>query len=160
MSTSAQTLHYFGEEGAASLFRCEFVAVVCLLIWFLENESDCWFQVILQHLFEMIVPNCQRLRWLCANLPCDWVTGRGMTVFRCKGFFKRTVQNKRVYTCVADGDCEINKIQRNRCQYCRFKKCLQMGMVLAGEGLSGQTDNDDHHSDTVHLQFRMHLSLL
>ncbi|KAK7095296.1 hypothetical protein V1264_006725 [Littorina saxatilis] len=49
----------------------------------------------------------------------------------CKGFFKRTVQNKRVYTCVADGDCEINKVQRNRCQYCRFKKCLQMGMVLA-----------------------------
>nr|KAG5693174.1 hypothetical protein BaRGS_035372 [Batillaria attramentaria] len=49
----------------------------------------------------------------------------------CKGFFKRTVQNKRVYTCVADGECEINKVQRNRCQYCRFKKCLKMGMVLA-----------------------------
>ncbi|CAG5117535.1 unnamed protein product [Candidula unifasciata] len=49
----------------------------------------------------------------------------------CKGFFKRTVQNKRVYTCVADGNCEINKAQRNRCQYCRFKKCLRMGMVLA-----------------------------
>jgi hypothetical protein len=50
----------------------------------------------------------------------------------CKGFFKRTVQNKRVYTCVADGSCEINKAQRNRCQYCRFQKCLQKGMVLAG----------------------------
>ncbi|KAL3871784.1 hypothetical protein ACJMK2_039761 [Sinanodonta woodiana] len=49
----------------------------------------------------------------------------------CKGFFKRTVQNKRVYTCVGSGDCEINKVQRNRCQFCRFKKCLQMGMVLA-----------------------------
>jgi len=49
----------------------------------------------------------------------------------CKGFFKRTVQNKRVYTCVADGNCEINKAQRNRCQYCRFQKCLQKGMVLA-----------------------------
>ncbi|KAK0048770.1 hormone receptor 4-like isoform X1 [Biomphalaria pfeifferi] len=49
----------------------------------------------------------------------------------CKGFFKRTVQNKRVYTCVADNNCEINKAQRNRCQYCRFKKCLKMGMVLA-----------------------------
>ncbi|CAL1545416.1 unnamed protein product, partial [Lymnaea stagnalis] len=45
----------------------------------------------------------------------------------CKGFFKRTVQNKRVYTCVAEGNCEINKAQRNRCQYCRFKKCLKMG---------------------------------
>ncbi|XP_018008061.1 hormone receptor 4 isoform X2 [Hyalella azteca] len=49
----------------------------------------------------------------------------------CKGFFKRTVQNKRVYNCVADGNCEINKQQRNRCQFCRFQKCLDKGMVLA-----------------------------
>ncbi|KAH3797225.1 uncharacterized protein LOC127837953 isoform X2 [Dreissena polymorpha] len=50
----------------------------------------------------------------------------------CKGFFKRTVQNRRVYTCAGGGgECEINKAQRNRCQYCRFKKCLQAGMVLA-----------------------------
>ena len=49
----------------------------------------------------------------------------------CKGFFKRTVQNKRVYTCVADGECTITKQQRNRCQYCRFQKCLRQGMVLA-----------------------------
>lgn len=50
----------------------------------------------------------------------------------CKGFFKRTVQNRRVYTCVADGNCEITKAQRNRCQYCRFKKCIEQGMVLQG----------------------------
>ena len=49
----------------------------------------------------------------------------------CKGFFKRTVQNKRVYTCVSDGNCVITKQQRNRCQFCRFQKCLQRGMVLA-----------------------------
>ena len=49
---------------------------------------------------------------------------------RCKGFFKRTVQNRRIYTCVAEGGCEINKAQRNRCQYCRFKKCIEQGMVL------------------------------
>ncbi|XP_053381300.1 uncharacterized protein LOC123566516 [Mercenaria mercenaria] len=50
----------------------------------------------------------------------------------CKGFFKRTVQNRRVYTCAGGmGECEINKAQRNRCQFCRFKKCLQAGMVLA-----------------------------
>ncbi|KAG4065543.1 hypothetical protein HA402_013313 [Bradysia odoriphaga] len=48
----------------------------------------------------------------------------------CKGFFKRTVQNRRIYTCVADGTCEITKAQRNRCQYCRFKKCIEQGMVL------------------------------
>ena len=49
----------------------------------------------------------------------------------CKGFFKRTVQNKRVYTCVGSGNCEITKTQRNRCQYCRFQKCIDKGMVLA-----------------------------
>lgn len=53
----------------------------------------------------------------------------------CKGFFKRTVQNRRVYTCVADGGCEITKAQRNRCQYCRFKKCIEQGMVLQGRYL-------------------------
>ncbi|XP_070532313.1 nuclear receptor subfamily 6 group A member 1-like [Ptychodera flava] len=48
----------------------------------------------------------------------------------CKGFFKRTVQNKRVYTCVGDRNCEITKAQRNRCQFCRFQKCLDKGMLL------------------------------
>lgn len=49
----------------------------------------------------------------------------------CKGFFKRTVQNKRVYTCVSGtGSCPMTKEQRNRCQFCRFQKCLQQGMVL------------------------------
>ncbi|CAI5454820.1 unnamed protein product [Caenorhabditis angaria] len=49
----------------------------------------------------------------------------------CKGFFKRTVQNKRVYECVVRaGHCVIDKKHRNRCQYCRFQKCLRQGMVL------------------------------
>ncbi|VDN53626.1 unnamed protein product [Dracunculus medinensis] len=49
----------------------------------------------------------------------------------CKGFFKRTVQNKRVYTCVSGaGNCPMTKEQRNRCQFCRFQKCLHQGMVL------------------------------
>ena len=46
------------------------------------------------------------------------------------GFFKRTVQNKRKYRCLAQGTCIIDKSQRNRCQYCRFTKCLTRGMVV------------------------------
>ncbi|CAF5058707.1 unnamed protein product, partial [Rotaria sp. Silwood1] len=49
----------------------------------------------------------------------------------CKGFFKRTVQNKRKYRCNGNGSCIIDKSQRNRCQYCRFRKCLMKGMVIA-----------------------------
>ncbi|KAE9419596.1 hypothetical protein Angca_009748, partial [Angiostrongylus cantonensis] len=49
----------------------------------------------------------------------------------CKGFFKRTVQNKRLYSCVGSGGgCPMTKEHRNRCQFCRFQKCLQQGMVL------------------------------
>ena len=55
-----------------------------------------------------------------------------LTCESCKGFFKRTVQNKKVYTCVADRSCIIDKTQRKRCPYCRFQKCLDVGMKLEG----------------------------
>jgi len=54
-----------------------------------------------------------------------------MLFFFLKGFFKRTVQNKRKYRCYKNGSCIIDKIQRNRCQYCRFQKCLSKGMIIA-----------------------------
>ncbi|MEE6496192.1 hypothetical protein FKM82_002258 [Ascaphus truei] len=46
----------------------------------------------------------------------------------CKGFFKRTIRKDLVYTCRDCKDCLIDKRQRNRCQYCRYQKCLATGM--------------------------------
>lgn len=46
----------------------------------------------------------------------------------CKGFFKRSVRKNLTYTCRSKQDCVINKHHRNRCQFCRLKKCLKMGM--------------------------------
>ncbi|XP_074540092.1 retinoic acid receptor beta-like [Halichoeres trimaculatus] len=46
----------------------------------------------------------------------------------CKGFFRRSVQKNMVYTCHRDRNCIINKITRNRCQYCRLQKCFAVGM--------------------------------
>lgn len=46
----------------------------------------------------------------------------------CKGFFKRSVRKQLNYACRANQDCEVTKHHRNRCQYCRLQKCLQMGM--------------------------------
>lgn len=46
----------------------------------------------------------------------------------CKGFFKRSVQKSLQYVCKDQGMCFINKFSRNSCQYCRFQKCLNMGM--------------------------------
>ncbi|XP_029927525.1 retinoic acid receptor RXR-beta-A-like isoform X1 [Myripristis murdjan] len=46
----------------------------------------------------------------------------------CKGFFKRTVRKDLSYTCRDNKECLVDKRQRNRCQYCRYQKCLAMGM--------------------------------
>ncbi|CAG9099003.1 unnamed protein product [Plutella xylostella] len=47
----------------------------------------------------------------------------------CKGFFKRTVQKGSKYVCLAEKSCPVDKRRRNRCQFCRFQKCLTVGMV-------------------------------
>ncbi|XP_077166181.1 peroxisome proliferator-activated receptor alpha isoform X1 [Paroedura picta] len=45
----------------------------------------------------------------------------------CKGFFRRTIRLKLVYD-RCDRSCKIQKKNRNKCQYCRFQKCLSIGM--------------------------------
>ncbi|XP_042290604.1 retinoic acid receptor beta-like isoform X3 [Thunnus maccoyii] len=44
------------------------------------------------------------------------------------GFFRRSIQKNMVYTCHRDKNCIINKVTRNRCQYCRLQKCFSVGM--------------------------------
>lgn len=46
----------------------------------------------------------------------------------CKGFFRRSIQKQMTYKCMKDGQCIILLLNRNRCQHCRFKKCIEMGM--------------------------------
>jgi hypothetical protein len=46
----------------------------------------------------------------------------------CKGFFRRSIQKQMTYKCLKEGNCTIVLLNRNRCQHCRFKKCLSMGM--------------------------------
>lgn len=47
----------------------------------------------------------------------------------CKGFFRRSIQQKLQYRpCSKNQQCSILRINRNRCQYCRLKKCIAVGM--------------------------------
>ncbi|XP_030640307.1 nuclear receptor subfamily 2 group C member 2 [Chanos chanos] len=48
----------------------------------------------------------------------------------CKGFFKRSVRKNLTYSCRSNQDCIVNKHHRNRCQFCRLRKCLEMGMKM------------------------------
>ncbi|KAJ3608327.1 hypothetical protein NHX12_025376 [Muraenolepis orangiensis] len=71
--------------------------------------------------------------------PCvvcgDKATGyhyRCITCEGCKGFFRRTIQKNLhpAYSCKYEGCCIIDKITRNQCQLCRFKKCIAVGMAM------------------------------
>ncbi|ERE72855.1 retinoic acid receptor RXR-gamma-like protein [Cricetulus griseus] len=67
----------------------------------------------------------------------------------CKGFFKRTIRKDLIYTCRDNKDCLIDKRQRNRCQYCRYQKCLVMGMKREAGSLKIFPDKSDQTNDPV-----------
>ncbi len=50
----------------------------------------------------------------------------------CKGFFKRSVRKSVKYSCLSTNRCIVNKTMRNRCQSCRWQKCLTCGMKVEG----------------------------
>lgn len=89
---------------------------------------------------------------LCA-ICGDRASGKHYGVYSCegcKGFFKRTVRKDLSYACREEKNCLVDKRQRNRCQFCRYQKCLKMGMkreavqeerqrAAAAAGASGQS---------------------
>ncbi|CAI9743226.1 probable nuclear hormone receptor HR3 [Octopus vulgaris] len=46
----------------------------------------------------------------------------------CKGFFRRSQSGPVNYQCPRNKACVIDRVNRNRCQYCRLQKCLVLGM--------------------------------
>ncbi|KAL3277033.1 hypothetical protein HHI36_012395 [Cryptolaemus montrouzieri] len=71
------------------------------------------------------------------NSPCpicgDKISGFHYGIFSCescKGFFKRTVQNRKNYVCLRGASCPVTVTTRKKCPACRFEKCLQCGMKL------------------------------
>ncbi|XP_071037103.1 ecdysone receptor isoform X2 [Parasteatoda tepidariorum] len=51
-----------------------------------------------------------------------------LTCEGCKGFFRRSITKNAVYQCKYGNNCEIDMYMRRKCQECRLKKCLAVGM--------------------------------
>ncbi|NP_001037470.1 protein ultraspiracle homolog [Bombyx mori] len=86
----------------------------------------------------------------------DRASGKHYGVYSCegcKGFFKRTVRKDLTYACREDKNCIIDKRQRNRCQYCRYQKCLACGMkreaVQEERQRAARRTEDAHPSSSV-----------
>ncbi|KAJ8726233.1 hypothetical protein PYW07_000931 [Mythimna separata] len=89
----------------------------------------------------------------------DRASGKHYGVYSCegcKGFFKRTVRKDLTYACREERNCIIDKRQRNRCQYCRYQKCLACGMkreaVQEERQRAARGTEDVHPSSSVQVQ--------
>ena len=81
----------------------------------------------------------------------DRASGKHYGVYSCEGckcFFKRTGR-KELIPCRGRENCIIDKRQRKRCQYCRYMKCLSMGMRREVKQEERQPDKEeDEESDS------------
>lgn len=75
--------------------------------------------------------HCRRQQDLDGPLP--WAPPpHALTACSVSPPLQRTVQKSAKYICLANKDCPVDKRRRNRCQFCRFQKCLAVGMVKEG----------------------------
>uniref|UniRef100_A0A673BH00 Thyroid hormone receptor beta n=2 Tax=Sphaeramia orbicularis TaxID=375764 RepID=A0A673BH00_9TELE len=138
----APTQHYScSYAGAPPVFKSEFCSMDIPLSHFHHQPE--YFQEIkadFSHLQWMqgphrkgYIPSYLDKDELCVVCG-DKATGyhyRCITCEGCKGFFRRTIQKNLnpTYACKYEGKCVIDKVTRNQCQECRFKKCIAVGMA-------------------------------
>ncbi|KAI1718936.1 zinc finger, c4 type (two domains) domain-containing protein [Ditylenchus destructor] len=66
----------------------------------------------------------QELCLICGDKASGYHYGV-MSCEGCKGFFRRSIQKNMTYECHKSKLCNVDRVTRNRCQSCRFEKCLQ-----------------------------------
>jgi len=67
---------------------------------------------------------------VCGEPAAKHIHYGAMSCFSCRAFFRRSIQNKtaNTYVCRRNKDCQINLKTRKNCQYCRYERCLGVGM--------------------------------
>lgn len=103
--------------------------------WFLSHShSGC--EVILIACFLFLFSECHLFGHFSNISPLSTVSNGPFTIYRffslkiIIAFFRRSVQNDayKNFHCPYEGQCDINITSRKCCQFCRFKKCLSIGM--------------------------------
>jgi len=72
------------------------------------------------------ISNCK----VCGDLAVAHMHYGGVCCYSCKAFFRRATQTgkDKKYKCKSDKQCTITYTNRRSCQFCRFNKCLEIGM--------------------------------
>ncbi|CAJ0932684.1 unnamed protein product, partial [Mesorhabditis belari] len=67
---------------------------------------------------------------ICGDRACSHLYYGVSACHGCKCFFWRTVKTTAKYVCRYDGNCKISTAGRNACRFCRFNRCLAVGMKI------------------------------
>nr|XP_040569091.1 nuclear hormone receptor family member daf-12-like isoform X2 [Lepeophtheirus salmonis] len=65
---------------------------------------------------------------VCYDLANDHIHYGAISCYSCRAFFRRAVNSNADYFCSQNKNCVVTKHTRKHCQYCRFVKCLSVGM--------------------------------
>ena len=65
---------------------------------------------------------------VCGDKANDHIHYGAIACYSCRAFFRRGVGAADQYQCTFGQNCTITVKTRKQCQYCRFKKCLDIGM--------------------------------
>ncbi|UJR16012.1 hypothetical protein I4U23_002927 [Adineta vaga] len=79
--------------------------------------------------------------------PSSGIHFGAITCEGCKGFFRRSIKERAPsrYKCMDNGTCEITVSTRNACRYCRFQRCITVGMSVEGSRIGRQSNLFKHH---------------
>ena len=71
------------------------------------------------------IVDCQ----VCGDKANDHIHYGAIACYSCRAFFRRGVGASSSYQCTFGQNCDITLKTRKQCQFCRFKKCLDIGMI-------------------------------
>ncbi|XP_006815259.1 uncharacterized protein LOC102809332 [Saccoglossus kowalevskii] len=79
----------------------------------------------------------------------DISSGLHFGVYTCEGckcFYRRSIREGAHYMCSKTNNCNMTPDTRNSCRYCRFYRCLALGMSPEGIKLGRRPKLDTHQS--------------
>lgn len=112
--------HIFGRKKNSPILN--FTKLINPFVWIYKPFGRISFLQVIYLFFRVCVSGT----WLCLV--------NNILYIKCfQGFFRRTVRQNMIYKpCDNPKGCLIMRISRNRCQYCRMRKCLAVGMSHEG----------------------------
>ena len=75
---------------------------------------------------------------VCGAEASGFYNNGGLSCSYCRVFFRRMAMRSAIDACTLTGNCVIKEETRSKCRYCRYQKCLQIGMDPNGVSGNGK----------------------